>query len=211
MTLSEFIIRYREKHSLSQRQFAKLCNLSNTYISTLERGRKNGANKPIIPTIQAYAQIADGVGMTMQELFELIDDSPVSLEREQQSDYCIPIVGRIACGLPTLAVENIDGYIELPRPVKADFALIARGDSMINARIFDGDYVFIHQQPDVEDGEIAAVMIGDDTTLKKVKHYPNRLVLIPCNPLYDEQVYREGELDDVEIIGKAVWILGEIK
>lgn len=77
---------------------------------------------------------------------------------------------------------------------------------MINARIFDGDIVYIRKQPTVENGEIAAVRIGEDATLKKVYYSPenSRLVLRPCNPLYPDFIYSDEELHNVEILGKAV-------
>ena len=90
--------------------------------------------------------------------------------------------------------------------ISADFALRCKGDSMINARIFDGDIVYIHRQPTVDNGKIAAVRIGDEATLKRIYYFPEdpRLVLRPCNPLYSDMVYCGPELDEVEIIGEAV-------
>ena len=82
---------------------------------------------------------------------------------------------------------------------------------MINARIFDGDIVYIRQQPDVEDGEIAAVLIGDEATLKKVHKYPNKIVLSACNPMYDDYVYANEQLDEIRILGKAVAFFSVIK
>ena len=80
----------------------------------------------------------------------------------------IPLLGTIACGEPILAAENIAALINADENLNADFALRCKGDSMINARIFDGDIVYIREQPDVEDGEIAAVLIGEEATLKRV-------------------------------------------
>lgn len=116
----------------------------------------------------------------------------------------IPLVGAIVCGAPILAEENITEYLSVDKKIPADFALTCKGDSMINARIYDGDIVYIRIQPDVENGEIAAVRIGEEATLKKVRKYPNKLVLSPCNPVYDDLVYADSELLDVAIIGKAV-------
>lgn len=82
---------------------------------------------------------------------------------------------------------------------------------MINARIFDGDIVYIHSQPDVENGEIAAVLIGNEATLKKVYKYPNKLVLSPCNPMYDDLVYSEEQLENVRILGKAVLFVSVVR
>jgi len=116
----------------------------------------------------------------------------------------IPLLGSIACGEPILAEENIVDLIEIPKGVNATFALTCHGDSMTGARIMDGDIVYIHEQPDVENGQIAAVLIGDEATLKKVYKYPNMLVLRPENPAYEEMVYQDNDLDKVKIIGLAV-------
>lgn len=116
----------------------------------------------------------------------------------------IPLVGQIACGAPILAEQNITEYLAVDKKIPADFALTCKGDSMINARIYDGDVVYIRIQPDVENREIAAVRIGEEATLKKVRKFPNKLVLSPCNPIYDDLVYTDSELLDVAIIGKAV-------
>ncbi|MBR5825467.1 MAG: XRE family transcriptional regulator, partial [Clostridia bacterium] len=95
--------------------------------------------------------------------------------------------------------------------VNADFALRCKGDSMINARIFDGDIVYIRQQSDVDDGEIAAVLIGEEATLKKVYKTENKLVLRPCNPMYDDLVYSNDALDSVRILGKAIMFTSLIR
>lgn len=116
----------------------------------------------------------------------------------------IPLIGNIACGEPILATENIADYIKVDLSINADFALKCKGDSMINARIFDGDIVYIRQQSDVDDGEIAAVLIGEEATLKKVYKLENKIILRPCNPMYDDIVYSNDELDSVRILGKAI-------
>lgn len=123
----------------------------------------------------------------------------------------IPLLGDIACGEPILAEENISDYIKADTSVNADFALRCKGDSMINARIFDGDIVYIRQQSDVDDGEIAAVLIGDEATLKKVYKTENKLVLRPCNPMYDDLVYSNDTLNDVRILGKAIMFTSLIR
>lgn len=116
----------------------------------------------------------------------------------------VPLLGVIACGEPILAVENIEDYVSVPDNIDCQFTLLCRGDSMINARIFDGDVVYIRAQEDVEDGEIAAVLIGDEATLKKVRKFPDRVVLEPCNPMYSSLVYEGEQLRELRIIGKAV-------
>ena len=94
--------------------------------------------------------------------------------------------------------------VQAPVNIDADFALIMRGDSMINARIFDGDIVYIRQQDMVENGEIAAVLIDGEATLKRVKLYEDHISLEPENPQYRPLVYWGEEMNTVRILGKAV-------
>ena len=126
----------------------------------------------------------------------------------------IPLLGTIACGVPILATENIDEYVTAPGSIQADFCLRCKGDSMINARILDGDIVYIKSQPDVENGEIAAVIIDSlesECTLKRVYKYPNKVVLAPENNAYEPFVYTNEELNCIRIIGKAVYFLSQAR
>ena len=116
----------------------------------------------------------------------------------------IPLLGTIACGEPILAHENIGEYIDIPKHIHADFALTCQGDSMINARIFDGDIVYIKQQDTVESGEIAAVLIDNEATLKRVRLFDDHIVLEPENPMYKPLAFWGEEMNLVRILGKAV-------
>ena len=116
----------------------------------------------------------------------------------------IPLVGSIACGTPILAQQNIDGHVDAPEDIRCDFALRCKGDSMIGAGIHDGDAVYIHIQPEVENGEIAAVRIGEEATLKRVYYDGTTLTLMPYNNAYAPMVYTGPQLEDVHIEGKAV-------
>jgi len=115
-----------------------------------------------------------------------------------------PMLGNIACGEPIFAEEQRELYINAGTELKADFCLRAKGDSMIGARIYDGDIVFIREQPDVENGEIAAVQIEDEVTLKRVYKYENRLELRPENPTHKVLNYEGETLNHIRILGKAV-------
>ena len=123
----------------------------------------------------------------------------------------IPLIGTIACGAPILADEHIDEYIDIPKHISADFALTCKGDSMINARIFDGDVVYIRQQDTVENGEIAAVLIDGEATLKRVKLYEDHISLEPENPQYRPLVYWGEEMNNIRILGKAVAFTSAIR
>jgi SOS-response transcriptional repressors (RecA-mediated autopeptidases) len=123
----------------------------------------------------------------------------------------VPRLGTIACGKPILAEQNFDGYDKVPDYVNADFTLVCKGDSMINARIYDGDIVCIHRQETVEDGEIAAVLIGDEATLKRVRLFKDHIVLEPENPTYRPLTFWEAEMNNVHIIGKATHFISCVR
>ena len=123
----------------------------------------------------------------------------------------VPLLGTIACGVPILAEENLDGEVSLPDFIHADFALRCKGDSMVDARILDGDIVYIRKQPDVENGEIAAVLIGDEATLKRVYKYPGQVVLQPANPKYAPMIYAGESINDMRRLGKAVYFLSAVR
>lgn len=118
----------------------------------------------------------------------------------------LPLLGNIACGEPKYADEDRESYIEAGADIGADFCLRANGDSMINARIHDGDIVFIRSMPQVENGQIAAVIIDDEATLKRVYYYPenNMMILKPENPKYKDLIYIGQQLEDIHILGLAV-------
>lgn len=124
----------------------------------------------------------------------------------------IPMLGEIACGEPIFADEERESYVLAGTDITADYCLKARGDSMVGARINDGDIVFIREQSIVEDGEIAAVIINDEATLKRVYYEKdkNRLTLQAENPKYRPLSYEGEELDHIRILGKAVAFQSDI-
>ncbi len=154
---------------------------------------KNGS---YVPKYDKLKKLADYLGVSVSDFFE------ADINQTQM----LPIIGQIACGAPILAEENIEGYAPRCYGARADFCLFARGDSMIGARIYDGDLVFIRKQSMVENGEIGAVLIDDMATLKRIYYYPeqNKLILTPENPKYAPLVYVGAELDTITILGKAV-------
>ena len=127
-------------------------------------------------------------------------------------DGKLPILGAVACGSPIFAEENIEGYATPAYGVKADFCLFAKGDSMVGARIYEGDLVFVKRQPRVDNGEIAVVLVDDSATLKRVYLYPDekKMVLAPENPKYKPLVYTGEELKEIQILGKAVAFQSEV-
>lgn len=118
--------------------------------------------------------------------------------------YKVPRVGTIACGTPITAIQNIDTYDDVPDYIHCDFTLLCKGDSMIDARINDGDVVYIKQQSDVDSGEIAAVLIDNEATLKRVYKKTNRVILRAANIKYDDLEYEDEQLNEIRILGKVV-------
>jgi repressor LexA len=124
----------------------------------------------------------------------------------------VPLVGAIACGTPILAEENIEELVEVPAHIDADFALRCVGDSMINARIFDGDIVYIKKQSIVSNGQIAAVIIDGEATLKRVYYQTGvSLTLVAENPKYPPLVFTGEAMNNIVIAGLAVYFTSVIR
>lgn len=117
----------------------------------------------------------------------------------------IPIIGTIAAGTPILAEENIEDYFVIDNRVNADFGLKVKGDSMINANIYNGDIAFIRKQPNLENGEIGAILLDDEATLKRFSKTDNSVVLQAENPNMTDwpRVYTSG---NIRILGKLVGV-----
>lgn len=201
MRVGDKIKSLRKAKGLTQTELGERVGVKKNAVSKWECGRVED-----IPTsmIKALASLFDVPPSY------LIDDEPgagvfsVPNIHPMPEMRDIPLLGDIACGQPILASENIGEYIKIPKHIKADFALTCKGDSMINARIFDGDIVYIRQQEEVLSGEIAAVLIDDEATLKRVKLYEDHISLEPENPMYKPLVYWNEDMNNVRILGKAV-------
>ena len=124
----------------------------------------------------------------------------------------LPVLGSVACGEPIFMAEEKEFYVDSTTAINADFVLIAKGDSMTGARINDGDIVFVHQQPEVENGEIAVVAIDDEATLKRFYKYSDDLIVLRAeNPDYKDMVYTPEDHKDVRVLGKAVAFQSDVK
>lgn len=204
MTIGQRIKERREELDITQDELAKrLGYKSRSSINKIELDIYNLKQSKI-------KAIADALQTTPGYIMGWDDTDQYVLPISVQS---LPLLGNISCGNPILADEHIELYVELTTKIKADFCLKAKGDSMINARIHDGDIVFIRKQDTVENGEIAAVIIGDEATLKRVFYYPDegKLVLQAENPKYEPFVYIGDELNTVKILGKAVAFQSDIR
>ena len=216
MKIGEIVKRYREEHGLSMRQFAKLAGLSHAYIPLIERGT-NHNGEPLIPSITAYKQIADAMGLSLHELVKMVDeDERVDISADGNNTTIpgiypvrkksFPVLGKVACGEPIFAEEDHETSIMASADIDADFCLIAQGESMTGAHIEDGDIVFIRQMEVVPNGKIAVVLIEDEATLKYIDYRPEQatLVLTPANPAFRTQIYTGEELNQIRVLGMAV-------
>ena len=200
----------REQLGMSQDDLAGLVGYtSRTSIAKIEGGKIDLPQSKVELFAHAlHTTPAELLGWEVhkQELPSIDNLMPIQVKR-------LPILGEIACGEPIYASEDHENYILAGSDIDADFCLRAKGESMINARIWDGDIVFIRAQPQVENGEIAAVIIGDEATLKRVYYYPqqNRLMLNAENPAFAPLIYIGDELRQIKILGKAVAFQSNVK
>jgi repressor LexA len=153
-------------------------------------------------------RIADFLGVSTDYLLtgrpaitEFANVAPVVRRR-------VPLLGEIACGEPIYADEEHECSVALGSDNAADFVLRAKGDSMVGAHIHDGDLVFFRRCDTVDNGKIAVVIIGDEATLKRVYYAPEKeqLILMPENPAYRPLVYVGPELEQVRIMGEALFV-----
>lgn len=205
----------RKSKGYNMRQMASALNLPYTTYVNYEKGAREPNSEQLI-LISKYFGVSIDYLMgrtdvpfteeTSENIFEKYPNIQPLPEMRK-----VPLLGAIACGEPIYREE--DEWISLPNDIKADFCLRCQGDSMINARINDGDIVFIKSCPEVENGQIAAVSIDNEVTLKRVFYYPekNRLVLYPENKAYEPFVYMNEELNDIRILGRAVMFLSRVK
>lgn len=214
MRLSEIIKAYRDSNGLSQRRFASLCkDISNGYLSMIENEVNPSTGKPIVPSLPKLKSIAEAMGMTLDTLISMADDMDVdisSAQREtlpinvfkiaEESSQRVRVLGEIAAGKPLYMEEDYETWVDAP--MKADFALIVRGDSMYPTYL-DGDVVYIREQPDVDDGQVAAVAVDDSATLKHVYHLVNGINLISDNPAH-LPIFVDPAEQEIRILGIVV-------
>lgn len=210
MNIGERIRNRREELGLTQEELAKkLGYKSRSSVNKVETSRELSNKK-----VRLYADALDTtpaylMGWTSEEKDKIVSNIfPITTHK-------LPILGEISCGEPRYTNEDRESYVDAGTDVKADFCLKAKGDSMINARIHDGDIVFIRKQDIVENGEIAAVVVNNESeaTLKRFYYYQERatLILKPENPVYEDLIFQNEELNEVHVLGKAVAFQSDVK
>lgn len=216
-TFSQRLRELRLEHKMTQEELAKVIDSPRSTIAMYESGKRE-------PNLEIIEWFADFFNVDLNYLLgrSTIKNSTAFMNNSRNTQYDniheiekrkIPLLGEIACGKPIYVAEDRESYVEMGTDIQADFCLKAKGDSMINARILNGDIVFIRKQSMVENGEIAAVIIGDEATLKRV--YYNRqegkLILQAENPAYPPLMYVGEELNTVRIIGKAIAFQSDVR
>lgn len=207
MTLGDMIKQYREEHSLSQREFAMQCGLSNVTIAAYEKSPINPkTKKPYKIAYETYYKLATVFGISIDDMFEKLgDDAVVSLLPsnikliKDMTAKKVPLIGKVAAGEPILASECYEMIVDAPG--KADYALEVAGESM-SPTYLPGDILYIREQQTIDyPGQIAVVLLDDEATVKHVYIKPDSLLLISDNPAYEPMLKKFSDYNTVRILG----------
>ena len=203
MEMNEKIKSLRLKKGLTLEQVGKYVGVGKSTVRKWETGMIENMRRDKIAKLAAVLGTTPEYLMGWEEEKKAISSYPGLMPITTQR---IPLLGEIACGKPIFCDEDRESYVECGTNIHADFCLRCKGDSMIGARIHDGDIVFIREQDSVDNGQVAAVIIGDEATLKRIYYYPEKakLILQAENPKYEPLVYIGDELSEIHILGKAV-------
>lgn len=212
MKIGLYVKHYRERHKLSMQEFADKADLSKGYISMLEKGKHPQNDREIVPSIETVNKIAKAMNLSIDELLARIDGNQmidISRDRPLPSNiitpaaYAVPILGTICAGNGIHCEENFQGHFYVDRTIKADYCLKVKGDSMIDAGIYDGDFAFIRKSFDYSDGDVYAVCWGveESASLKKLYKMDDKVMLQPCNSDYAPTLV---DADDIYIVGECI-------
>lgn len=205
------IKRLRTERGITQEQLASLLKVSRSTIGMYE----TGGREPDFETCEAIADIFNVdmdylLGRSSVERKHPITPSPIPPGFSPMPEMVqVPLIGSIACGTPITAEQNIEQMVCVPSRWHATFTLTCKGQSM-EPRIHDGDLVAIRSQAEVENGEIAAVRIGEEATLKRVYLHPSFIELRPENPAFESIILAKEDMNAVTIEGKAVGLCRDI-
>lgn len=212
MFLGDIILNYRKEKGISQRDFAKQCNISHSYIAMLEKNIDARTGKPICPTLETIKNISIGMRIPIDDLLKMLDDEQkFTLEAIKEPIYYMaPVYGRISAGQPNWAEECIEGRLPIDPNMmnivdpEECYFLRVNGESM-NKLIKNGAYALIRKTDVVDDGDIAVVLVnGYDATLKVFNRQGDFILLEPMStdPSFKTQVY--GKDTEIKVIGKYI-------
>lgn len=213
MTIGERIKLHREKANLTQDELAKQLNTTKQTIYKYENNVVTNIPSDKIEKMAELFGVNPGYLMGWSD----IPNSPENEAKQFDNIFPVsikkfPLLGEIACGEPIFVNEDRESYVLSGTDINADFCLKAKGDSMIGARIFDGDVVFIKKTEIVDNGEIAAIVIDDEVLLKRFYYFPDEslLTLQSENPKYPPKNYTNEQLNHIRVLGKAVAFQSDI-
>lgn len=207
MTVGDRIRQVRQEQDVTQQELADYIGVSKQAVYKYENNIVTNIPTDKVDAIAKRLKVSPAYLMGWEEQPTPKPTSPTPIPpgfMPMPKMKKVPLIGAIACGDPITALQNREGDVDVPEDVRCDFALKCHGDSMTGAGIHDGDVVYIHIQPEVENGEIAAVRIGDEATLKRVYYSGDTLTLMPANAAFAPMVYTGETLNEVHIEGKAV-------
>lgn len=184
----------RLEKGLSQEELGRIVGVKRAAVNKWETGQVKNLRRDTIETLSRFFDVSPSYLMGMTDIRR-----PDSVRVRR-----VPILGSVAAGNPILALEEHHDYIEVDGNIRVDFCLRVRGDSMIDARICDGDLVFIRSQPVVDNGDIAVVLIDDEATLKRFYRTDGGVILRPENSKYQPMYYTDEDFKNIQILGKAV-------
>lgn len=211
MSLSKVLKKRRKELGYTLLEIAEMMNVTEATVQRWESGNIKSLRQERISKLAEILKTSPSVLMGWDEgdnKTAHIPDGFVPVPKTVRK----PRLGVISCGIPIDNPENFDGYDEVPEHINCDFTLICHGDSMMNARIYDGDLVYIKQQTMVENGQIAAVLVdGTEKLLKRVYMTEDSIALQAENPSYPPMIYTKEDMNRVTIIGRAVGFTSAIK
>lgn len=218
MEIGDRIKKRREELGMSQEELAKKVGYkSRSSINKIEIDGRGLPQSKIVAFAKAL-ETSPAYLMGWIEIAEELKPTPEEMQKFKESIFPIhlkkfPLLGEIACGKPIFANEDRESYIMSGTDIKADFCVKARGDSMVNARIFDGDIVFIRKEEEIQDGCIYAVGIDDEVTLKRIYYdrENNIFQLVSENPAYKPIIITGEKLNHITILGKAVAFQSDVR
>lgn len=210
MDTGAYIKQLRNEKGISQTELGKIVGVQRAAVQKWECGITQNLKRETIKKLADYFNVSPS-SFICDDFSSDSDLSKYGIHPIEKKKF--RMLGSIACGEPIYCDEDYQTFIEASADINADFCLTAKGDSMINARIYDGDVVFIKSTPEVYNGEIAAVVVDDEATLKRVYYYKeeNKVVLVAENPKYAPLVYVNEELNHINILGRAVAFMSNIK
>lgn len=199
----------RKELGLTVDELAEKINKNKATVYRYENGEIENLPTIVLEPLAKALQTTPAFLMGWEETNSVQSISEEFPNIEEIKTKKIPMLGKIACGTPIFAEEHHEMYVPVSEDIKADFCLRTQGDSMINAKINDGDIVFVKKQDLVENGEIAVVIVRDEATLKRVYYDKtnNIIQLLSENPQYSPMVFAGERLDEIRILGKAIAVL----